>query len=246
MKKPDLAVIDGDIIVYKTAYWAEANDPLAIDKKVKREIKAWVPEEATDFVVSLSCKRSENFRMKEWTKYKSNRDNMYTPEFLEDVRDYIKDSYEIKTLPNLEADDVLGIYASSGEGIAVTIDKDLRGVPGWHFNPNKEKEPTLISDDEAYRFFCKQWMMGDSTDGIPGLWKIGPKKADKMLDEWAKEDWEDEIMSLYKSDKHKPRKNNDLEYPEIAIAMARCVQILTKDNYDRETDEIKLWSPKDG
>ena len=246
MKKPKLAVIDGDIIVYKTAFWAETHDPLDIDKKVAREMKEWVPKGCDDYVVALSCSRKDNFRKKEWGKYKSNRDGMYTPEYLGDVRDYINEEYEIKTLPNLEADDILGIYASAGDGIAVTIDKDLRGVPGWHFNPNKEKKPVKISKKEAYRFFCKQWMMGDSTDCIPGLWKIGPKKADKLLDEWERKEWEANIMELYQSDKHKPRNDNGLEYPEIAIAMARCVQILSKDNYDTNTNEIKLWSPKDG
>lgn len=246
MKKPKIACIDGDILVYKTAYWAEANDPLGIEQKLEKELKKWLPKGIDESIIALSCKRTENFRREQWSNYKSNRDSMYAPEYLDEVRDLMLDKHEAEVLPNIEADDILGIRASSGECIAVTIDKDLRGVHGWHYNPDKEINPVLVSEDEAYRFFCRQWMSGDSTDCIPGLWRIGPKKADKFLDEWDKSEWEQRIIELYNTDKHKPRHDCGLGYPAVAIAMARCVKILSTKDYDLKTNEIKLWSPIDG
>ena len=63
----------------------------------------------------------------------------------------------------------MGIAASSGDAIAVTIDKDLKGVPGWHYNPDKDECPNYVDDAEADKFLAFQLIKGDSTDGIPGL-----------------------------------------------------------------------------
>lgn len=246
MKRPNVAYIDGDIIVYKAAFWAEANDPLGLEHKIEKTISKWTPTGIDKTIVALSCKRTENFRRDEWSKYKSNRDSLYAPEYLGEAKDIIFDKYKTKILPNIEADDILGIYASSGRGIAITIDKDLRGVRGWHYNPDKEINPIFISRKEAYRFFCKQWMTGDATDCIPGLWLIGPKKADKLLDEWDKKDWEKNIIELYTVDKHRVKDDCGLGDPNTAIAMARCVKILATEDYNLKRKEIKLWSPIDG
>ena len=244
--EPNRAILDGDIIAYQTAFWAEANDPDKFPKKLKTILKKWIPNKIKDCQIALSCSREENFRRKIWNNYKINRENMYTPEYLRDIKDYIHYNYDTISLPTLEADDVLGIYASSNEAISVTIDKDLLGVPGWHYNPNKDKDLRFITKEEAERFFHLQWMTGDSTDGIPGLWRIGPKRATKMLDEWDESEWDENIIELYSTDKHKVRNDCGISHPDIALAMARCVNILTKDTYDLETNEIKLWDPKVG
>tara|TARA_Y100001973_G_C5186434_1_gene328155 strand:+ start:645 stop:1424 length:780 start_codon:yes stop_codon:yes gene_type:complete len=244
--KPKLAVLDGDILVYQTAFWAEANDPDKIPKKMKELIKQWTPPGAEKIKVALSCSRNDNFRKEQWPFYKDNRDALYTPEFLSDVREHVLENYDCRRFDNIEADDILGIYASSNKGISVTIDKDLKGVSGWHFNPSKDKDLRFINKEEAYRFFCIQWMTGDSTDGIPGLWRIGPKKAEKLLDEWEKDEWEQNIIELYCSDKHKVRKECDIAPEDLAIVMARCVKILTTGSYNMKTQKVKLWSPKVG
>ena len=246
MKIPKKAMLDGDILVYHTAFWAEANNPDYFPVKLDSLVEKWIPDGVNSSVLALSCSRADNFRKKEWKKYKDNRDGSYVPEYLQDVRDWMQENYKCKLLPNLEADDILGIYASKGTHISVTIDKDLKGVHGWHYNPNKDKEIRYVSKEEAYEFFCKQWMMGDSTDGIPGLWKIGPKKAEKFLSEWDKDDWEQNIIDLYDTDKHKVREDCDIPHPDIAIVMARCVKILTKKEYNLNKKQIKPWCPKSG
>lgn len=248
MKRPKKAMIDGDILVYHTAYWAESQDPDQFPAKLDSLMEQWIPDGVSrdDITVALSCSRSDNFRKQQWPKYKDNRKDSYVPEYLQDVRDWIQEAYDCMLLPSLEADDILGIYSSKGTHIAVTIDKDLQGTPGWHYNPDKDDDARYISEEEAYTFFCKQWMMGDTTDGIPGLWRVGPKKADKLLDEWDKQAWEENILEMYESDKYKLREDCDIPYPDIAIVMARCVKILTIDTYDLDNNEIKLWCPKVG
>jgi len=244
-KIPTKATLDGDILVYHTAFWAEANNPDLFPNKLKSLIKNWTPEGVDSINIALSCSRSDNFRRNEWPKYKSNREDLYIPEYLDDVREYIRENYKTKELPSLEADDILGIYTSSNQSIAVTIDKDLKGVQGWHFNPAKDKELRYVPKDDAYRFFCTQWMTGDSTDGIPGLWRIGPKKAEQFLSEWNKDDWEKNIIELYDTDKHRIKDSCGIDHPEIAIVMARCVKILSNADYKLRKKEIKLWTPEE-
>lgn len=244
-KIPKRAYLDGDIIVYRTAFWAEAYDPMYIPDKLQEYIWDWTPEEVDDIVIALSCTRADNFRRELWPLYKSNRDGKYVPEYLHDTMEHMKNNYKCKLLPHIEADDILGIYASSNRGVAVTIDKDLRGVRGWHYNPMKDIELRYIDDEDAERFFCKQWMSGDSTDCIPGLWRIGPKKADKFLDEWDKDTWYKEILDLYNTEKYQPKKTCDLSHPDLALVMGQCVKILTTSNYNLKTKEIKPWCPID-
>ncbi len=245
-KIPPKAILDGDILVYHTAFWAEANNPDNFPDKLQELIIEWTPEEAETIEIALSCSRVDNFRRVEWPKYKANRESLYVPELIDDVKDYIRENYKTKEFPHIEADDILGIYASKNTAIAVTIDKDLKGVQGWHYNPRKDTDLRYISKEDAYRFFCIQWMTGDSTDGIPGLWRIGPKKAEKLLDEWDISEWENNIIEMYGTDKHKLRCDCDIDYPQIATVMGRCVKILEKGDYSIRNKEINLWVPKGG
>ena len=243
-KVPTKAMLDGDIILYRVAFWAEAINAESFEKKLRSTVKEWLPEGITSFEMALSCHRSKNFRRDMWPNYKKNRDSLYVPEFLHDVRDAILDIYKCKHLPKIEADDILGIYAK--RAVSITIDKDLLGVQGWHYNPDKDDNIRYITKDQAYRFFCKQWMSGDATDCIPGLWRIGPKKADDLLDTWPKSEWECRIIEMFAQDKYRVREDCDIPHPDIATTMARCVKILGSENYNLRTKTIKHWVPKVG
>lgn len=84
-----------------------------------------------------------------------------------------------------EADDLLSIWAhqcrkSEVEYTVCTIDKDLRCIPGTYYNM-KKKTSEEISEIEALRFHYAQILSGDPTDSIPGIPRVGPVKANKML-----------------------------------------------------------------
>src|SRR5690606_22720701 len=64
--------------------------------------------------------------------------------------------------------------------VIVSIDKDLKMIPGYHFHPFKE-ELEYVNITDANAFFFHQMLTGDRTDNIIGLKGIGPKTADKML-----------------------------------------------------------------
>ena len=238
MKKPTTAILDGDIIAYKAACWADIEGIDALESRIPRDIKNWIPKGVEDIIVAFSCSRKDNFRRDHWADYKKKRDSSDSPDSLGECREFISDRWDTITEPRLEADDLIGIHTSSGEMVGVTIDKDLKTVPGFHWNPDKDKDIRYTTEEEADRFFFLQWMTGDSTDGIPGLWRIGPKKADKLLDEWDKDTWFEEICAMYMDEKY----NKDA-YPEMEKAMAWCIRILRDGEYDFENKEINLWMP---
>ena len=84
----------------------------------------------------------------------------------------------------IEADDLLGIMLTNGRvenPILCSIDKDLLGIPGWHYNWNKDSWPTYVSQEEADHNWLVQLLTGDATDGIRGIEGIGPVKANKLI-----------------------------------------------------------------
>ena len=103
------------------------------------------------------------------------------------------------TLPEVEADDVIGtgvlrwLAEGRGEAIVATTDKDLHGLIAhgalvWdHFKGEWHDDawvrarfgvaPELLVDLLA--------LMGDATDGVPGVSKVGMKTAAKLLNAYG-------------------------------------------------------------
>ena len=238
---PKKAILDGDILAYRAALLADTADDTYIPSILEEMLEIWLPIEAQDFQMALSCSRKDNFRREIWPNYKKNRESKAEPDHLGEVREYMRDVYSCVEYPKIEADDIMGMNAQ--DYIAVTIDKDLRGVAGWHYNPFKEDFPTYIDENEAEEFFCIQWMTGDNTDCIPGLWRVGPKRAKSFLKKWGDCDRHEKIIELYYEDRYIPKDTCDLEGYDLALAMARCVRILSTGCYDYKTEEISLWTP---
>lgn len=119
--------------------------------------------------------------------YKGNRDPLDKPVYLNDVRTYLKERWKAEVVEGMEADDAMGIAATApgSNTIICSIDKDLKMIPGAHFNWVKD-EFCEVSDREAWRSFFKQMLTGDRTDNIPGLEGVGDKKADKILEGYTK------------------------------------------------------------
>lgn len=245
------AILDGDILAYRIAFRADTEGIEDVDVWVQDALDAWTPDNATETVVAFSCPRANNFRRRLWEPYKAHRDtNKQAPECLKEVEQSIKTHCKKYIVGNqIEADDLLGLAASlpSRACIAVTIDKDLRSVPGWHWNPDKEPKPVLVSEEEADRHFHIQWLTGDTTDNIPGIWKMGPAKANKIIDSVSKSNWTAAVMATYEQALDRDKNRYTYDY---CLTMARCVRILrcgdvpSKRISTRNLDkEIKLWVP---
>jgi hypothetical protein len=48
---------------------------------------------------------------------------------------------------------------------------------------------------------------------------------------------------MYKEEKRPENKKIDMDPEDFALAMARCVRILRKGEYDRDKGDIILWNP---
>lgn len=244
-KENRTAIIDGDVLAFTAACGVASRGGEADElcERVVYEVEWWTKRAfCRNTLVAFSCKRANNYRRDFWPEYKAHRDGAEEPPFLADALAAIRDKFKTITLPRAEADDILGILGSKPtlkDGsipVMVTRDKDLRQVPGWHFNPEKEDFPVWVSLEEADRFFYQQWMTGDPTDNIPGLFKWGPAKAQKLLNAQPRASWDGAVLTAYLGHK--------AGYDEAyALAMARCVRILRADEWDQEKKVPILWTP---
>ena len=125
---------------------------------------------------------SDNFRNDVATiqEYKGNRISLKPYHYL-NIRNYLVDVRHAEVVEGEEADDQLSIRCVEKGHMIATIDKDLRNTSGWHFNWNKDEEPVFINAVEADRNFYTQLFTGDSTDNIPGLFRITGKKASAKM-----------------------------------------------------------------
>ena len=64
-------------------------------------------------------------------------------------------------------------------------------IPCWHYQWHHDIFPREVSRAQADKFWLKQLLMGDSTDGITGMKGIGPKKAEAMIQKHMVESWHD-------------------------------------------------------
>jgi 5'-3' exonuclease len=265
MMKPTTVILDGDLLAYKAACFVDKEGLDEMESRLEFDIKYWTPAECTRRYLAFSDKRENNYRREFWPKYKAPRENKESPASLPRVLDYLKQHHEYLAEPKLEADDIIGLAMSSGKAIGVSLDKDLKSVPGWLWNPEKTGFPVLITQDDADYWFCKQWIMGDSTDYIPGLYKYGPKTADKFLGKCEVPAIYQDIVDLYLEVSNKPIKYkvgstsydgtredhlkqvyewSDGITEDYILAQARCVRILREGEYNRHTGEFKLWTWK--
>jgi 5'-3' exonuclease len=135
--------------------------------------------------------------------YKGNRDDQHKPTHGPAIKEYLHKKYDVVVSENEEADDVVAYshyrmwMEDETSTLIASTDKDLDMVPGLHYNFVKE-ESYYISPDEGLRWFYTQLLMGDPTDNIPGVPKVGKVKAAAALAD-AKTEMEmfDIAMSLY-------------------------------------------------
>ena len=133
---------------------------------------------------------STNFRYDVYPDYKANRKNQRRPHWLKECKEYIAEQFKGHQFEGYEADDLIGMTVAAlleqkgGEVFIASNDKDFTqlccdGVYLYDFTTNKEWN---ITSFEALQYFYKQILMGDNSDNIPGLHRVGNQTALKILD----------------------------------------------------------------
>lgn len=254
-------IIDGDVLVYKTAeavadsYEIETSDD---DEFIYRNI-GWasknIAKEYVDNLITKICKDTKadevciclsdmnlNFRKDINPSYKKNRKPI-KPILYEFIRNYISETgYKIYERPQLEADDVIGIIATStkiikGDKVVWSLDKDFKTIPCKFFRakPDGTSEKFNTTEEEADWWFMYQTLIGDTVDGYYGCKGIGDKTAKKILGAVG----ENSLETMWKAVVETFISKGYTE--EDALLNARMARILRHTDYNFKNKEIKLW-----
>ena len=158
-------------------------------------------EKAPKFIGIAFDVRGPNFRHEMYQDYKANRPSM--PDDLACQIPYIKEIVAVHNFVCLErqgyeADDLLASAAKklAAQGhpvILVSGDKDLlqlvsENITVWDpmrdvfMDPAAVQKKYNIPPEQLLDFFA---LMGDSSDNVPGVAGIGPKTAEKLINEYG-------------------------------------------------------------
>ena len=241
-------LIDGDILLFKFAFrhqktvtWADGEDTVILDpERAKYDTDVFIKDlvrrcGCVDYLICFTSKF--NFRYQVLPTYKQNRANSVPPQMIKIIKDHIRFTHPWQTQDWLEADDLMGIMGSRNPGkyVLASIDKDFQAVPCWLFLWNKNwKKPHRISQDEADFWFHYQWLCGDAVDGYKGVFRVGDKKARKILD-CDPSEYTDVVLETYM--------DKCYSYKEC-LQQARMARILRHTDYNQQTNEVILWEPK--
>lgn len=248
-------VIDGDLMVYRAAHMAlktvtldaEDDGPPVEHRTLDADtVKSYCAETIKRLrappggltIVALSS--PVNFRRLLFPEYKANRTTP-KPLGLEWVRQYVKETYRVEEIERLEADDVLGLYATHpdlrGKVYLCSDDKDMKTIPCRLMDMEGVSVATILPETATYWHYY-QTLIGDSVDGYKGCPGIGPKGAEKALGTEAtvadpKAAWA-AVVKTYES---KGLSERD------AVRSACMAKILLWDDVQAEWPKIRLWEP---
>lgn len=250
-----------------------------LPERIDREVSELTRKlKAAQVIVCLSCPTADNWRLKVLPTYKGNRAGTIRPVYLQAVKDYLEETYPSYRRDGLEADDIMGILSTmqglpgnflkehpefnpKARKVIVSEDKDMKTIPGWLFNPAKDKAPWLVSQEEADRWHLYQAIVGDTTDGYVGCEGAGPDRALPVLDGLLWSSYEHTLKSGPRKGLAETRWKSE-QRPEVpvwdrvaalyqkhglteedALVQARVARICRASDYDFKKKEVILWTP---
>jgi len=238
---PTKLLIDADFIVYKSCAAAEteidwSDDTILVTSNFNDAYTATIREltkirdkfgSFTPLILFFSD--SKNFRKDILKSYKGHR-NRKKPCGYKRVINRLKTEFEVIIMPQLEADDSMGVYATKHPGnIIVSPDKDMRQIPGKLYNLD---EVFTVKPEEGAAWHLTQSMAGDQTDGYGGVPGIGVKRAEALFEKKGCS-WKTVLETFIEKGLTE----------EDALCNARLARILTIDDYDSSKKTPKLWTP---
>lgn len=270
-------IIDGDPYAFKAALanefsiddgdgWIMA--ACHIDQAVARtvhELKQLAEQFSAQIVFCWSGLQNPCFRH-QLGEYKAKRKTAVRPLGIQEIKTALAAHFESYWLPNIEADDVIGILATDPtfkpgcEKVIVSIDKDLKTIPGLFFNPDKMDAPEHRTQQQADLFFYAQAIAGDIADGYTGAPGFGMQTAEKLLK--AGHAVETYTHTLTRGVRKGQQEERRREVPaanhwetvvscyeaaglneEDALLNARMARILTADLWNASSQQPVLWRP---
>lgn len=183
---------------------------------------------------------SENFRRTLFPDYKKKRGGR-KPLCFAALKRRIHENYDCYTEQSLEADDLMGIWATSGDfenPVIVSQDKDMLTIPTTLW---REGSLVVSGVGDADYYWMKQTLTGDTSDGYPGCPGYGPVTAEKLLDNFTALDGGFLLDEAWKAVVQQYIKKGQTE--DDALVQAQLARILRAEDWNNETRQVKLWKP---
>lgn len=268
-------LLDVSAIMYR-AYFANMNfrtkaEPTGAVYGFTNTLLSIIKEFSPDYIgAAFDVKRSSLKRSEVYSNYKAQREAVPEDLLVQIPRiEEVLDCYGIKRfkIDGYEADDVLGTLAKklSNEGVEVVIvtgDKDLAQILDENIKiallgkgEGGDKFKIIETDEDVIEYLgvvAKKipelfGLIGDSSDGIPGVRKIGPKKAIPMLEKYG------DLEGIYENiDKlteipgiGKSLVNNMIEDKEIAFMSRDLATIEQNITIDCTKEDLNYLLDKD-
>ena len=261
-KPKRLFLIDGSALFYRS-YFAFIRNPLFTSKGINTSaiygftlsLMKILSEEKPDYIAVVFDTKEPTFRHKKFADYKATRQKM--PEEMADQYPLIVElvkafNIPVIELPGYEADDVIGTLAKKAEqqGIEtcmVTGDKDFMQllspcIKMYKVRPGKEAEIVDLEKlqstyglrpDQVRDYLA---LMGDTSDNIPGVPRIGEKTARTLLREFHS------LENLYEHLDQVPRetwRKTLAEHQTRAFLSRELVTINTQVPLDISIEQLK-------
>jgi 5'-3' exonuclease, N-terminal resolvase-like domain len=155
-----------------------------------------------EFVMAVGGQ--DNFRCSLFPPYKMNRHKDPSKQniFVPTIRKLAVFEGLAVFADGFEADDLIRMWAEEArlynkDYIICSIDKDLKCIPGTHYN-TKKKTLEEISPEVALRHYYCQLLKGDPTDNVLGVPRVGEVKAEKILAPLStEEEYQEAVVDQY-------------------------------------------------
>tara|TARA_E500000318_G_scaffold94665_1_gene94094 strand:+ start:555 stop:1244 length:690 start_codon:yes stop_codon:yes gene_type:complete len=227
-------LIDGDMLVYRVGFACDEESERVATQTMGNyisEILTDLAEHYTDHQVYLTG--SSNFRNEVAVSqpYKGDRPAR-KPVHKDLLREYLLDEWKAEVSDNMEADDSIAIKSTELEykSIICSLDKDFLQVPTKMYDYTK-KTMREIDERSATEWLYRQSLMGDRVDNIAGIHGVGPKKAEKALEDWTTErDLYERCLKLYE--------DNDLDADRLYENLQLLYLLRSVDDRYRIPDEV--------
>ena len=229
-----MILIDGDMLVYRVGFACdEESEKIAIQTMGNyiSEIISDLAEYYEDHQVYLTG--SSNFRNEVAVSqpYKGSRPSR-KPVHKDLLREYMLDAWKAELSDNMEADDCIAMKSTELEhkSIICSLDKDFLQIPTKIYDYTK-KIMKEVDERSATEWLYRQALMGDRVDNIPGVHGVGPKKAEKALQDWTTErELYERCLKLYEE--------NELDADRLYESLQLLYLLRSSDDRYRIPDEV--------
>ncbi len=235
-------VIDSHALIYQVFFAvgpmnSPAGQPVNAVFGFLRDILDIIEKRQPTWLICTFDRSEVTFRNEMFDDYKANRDPM--PDDLRCQIPVIQEMLHALNIPvmdiaNFEADDIMATIARElnergDKCFLVTSDKDCRqliteNVKLYNIRKNQVYDEVALLNDWGIRpdqVVDFQAMVGDSVDNVPGIPSIGPKTAQKFLEEFGSLDGLLANVDKLKSEKQRATITNNMELARLSRDLVR-------------------------